>query len=269
MRSRPSEPSVPTEIDAADSAVPRAGADAARARAGTTPVHRYRARALPLIGRWPVERQRRLFAGLVVAGLLGLLLSTGIHWYGAARADAVTGAAQQMLGAAQRAARAAMRSLPAHPAALDELERTAAQFDLAARELQQHAGTVEGLAPQALEQVDRLEKQLAAVLAERERLLEAGALVRRIDERAAALLAGVDQLVALKLQQGAAAAEFAAAGQLLMLTQRIPRSVDRLMTPAGVSREALVALGKDLSVFRSLLQALSAGDPDLRLSAAA
>ena len=39
------------------------------------------------------------------------------------------------------------------------------------------------------------------------------------------------------------------------------------MAPAGSASEALLTLGKDLGVFRSLLQALTAGDPDLRLAA--
>ncbi len=230
-------------------------------------VHRYRARRLPLIGRWPVQRQHRLFVAMLVTGLLGLVLATVIHALGAARADALTEAAQRALGATQHAAQAAGRPLFGNPASLDELQQAAQQLGAAERDLQARATTVERVAPQALAQVRKVQAQLTALLGERPRLLQAGALVSNIDARAAELLGGVDQLVALKLQQGGAAAEFAAAGQLLMLTQRIPRDVDRLMTPAGVSRDALVTLGKDLSVFRSLLQALTGGDPDLRLSA--
>jgi twitching motility protein PilJ len=60
---------------------------------------------------------------------------------------------------------------------------------------------------------------------------------------------------ALKLQHGAAPAELAAAGQLVMLTQRIGKSANEFLTVEGVSPEAVFLLGKDLNSFKEIARA--------------
>jgi twitching motility protein PilJ len=60
---------------------------------------------------------------------------------------------------------------------------------------------------------------------------------------------------ALKLQHGAAPAELSAAGQLVMLTQRIGKSANEFLTVEGVSPEAVFLLGKDLNSFKEIARA--------------
>jgi twitching motility protein PilJ len=72
----------------------------------------------------------------------------------------------------------------------------------------------------------------------------------------------------LKLQQNAAATELSAAGQLVMLTQRIGKSANEFLTIEGVSPEAVFLLGKDLNTFKEIAEGLLNGSQDLRLSAA-
>jgi twitching motility protein PilJ len=60
---------------------------------------------------------------------------------------------------------------------------------------------------------------------------------------------------ALKLQHGAAPAELSAASQLVMLTQRIGKSANELLTVEGVSPEAVFLLGKDLNSFKEIARA--------------
>ena len=63
------------------------------------------------------------------------------------------------------------------------------------------------------------------------------------------------------------AAEISAAGQLVMLTQRIGKSANEFQTMEGVSPEAVFLLGKDLNSFKEIAQGLLDGSPELRLAA--
>ena len=59
-----------------------------------------------------------------------------------------------------------------------------------------------------------------------------------------------ETVASLKLQQNAPASEISAAGQLVMLTQRIGKSANEFLTVDGVSPEAVFLLGKDLNSFK-------------------
>ncbi len=72
----------------------------------------------------------------------------------------------------------------------------------------------------------------------------------------------------LKLQQGAPATELSAAGQLVMLTQRIGKSANEFLTVEGVSPEAVFLLGKDLNTFSEITNGLISGSNELRLASA-
>ncbi len=67
------------------------------------------------------------------------------------------------------------------------------------------------------------------------------------------------------MQQNAAPAEISAAGQLVMLTQRIGKSANEFLTIEGVSPEAVFLLGKDLNSFKEIAQGLLDGSPEQRL----
>src|SRR6185369_9391371 len=64
----------------------------------------------------------------------------------------------------------------------------------------------------------------------------------------------------------AEAAAKCAAGQLVMLTQRIGKSANEFLTMEGVSPEAVFLLGKDLNSFKEIAQGLLDGSPELRLA---
>ena len=64
----------------------------------------------------------------------------------------------------------------------------------------------------------------------------------------------------------AAPAEISAAGQLVMLTQRIGKSANEFLTVEGVSPEAVFLLGKDLNSFKEIAQGLLDGSAELRLA---
>ena len=62
-----------------------------------------------------------------------------------------------------------------------------------------------------------------------------------------------------KLQNAAPAADISAAGQLVMLTQRIGKSANEFQAAEGVNPESVFLLGKDLNSFKEIAQSLLAG----------
>ena len=92
--------------------------------------------------------------------------------------------------------------------------------------------------------------------------------LRLINRQSSDLLELAESISSLKLQQNAGATEISAAGQLVMLTQRIGKSSNEFLTAEGVGAEAVFLLGKDLNSFKEIAQGLLQGSPELRLVAA-
>ena len=81
--------------------------------------------------------------------------------------------------------------------------------------------------------VERADKNAAVVLAQQKALTEVGQSLRAINKQSGELLDTAETVAALKLQQGASAAELSAMGQLVMLTQRIGKSASEFITARG------------------------------------
>ncbi len=114
--------------------------------------------------------------------------------------------------------------------------------------------------------MERAEKNAGVVLGQQKILTQVGAALRTINRQSSDLLEIAETVSSLKLQQNAAPAEISAAGQLVMLTQRIGKSANEFMTASeGLSPEAVFLLGKDLNSFKEIAQGLLEGSPELRL----
>ncbi len=116
--------------------------------------------------------------------------------------------------------------------------------------------------------MERAEKNSAAIVSQQKALVQVGAARRLINRQSADLLELAEAVLTHKLQQNAPASEIAAAGQLVMLTQRIGKSANEFLTSEGVSPEAVFLMGKDLNTFKEIMQGLVSGSSELRLSAA-
>ena len=115
--------------------------------------------------------------------------------------------------------------------------------------------------------MERAERNAGVVMAQQKILTQVGDALRTINRQSSDLLEIAETVSSLKLQQNAPASEISAAGQLVMLTQRIGKSANELQTMEGVSPEAVFLLGKDLNSFKEIAQGLLEGSPELRLSA--
>ena len=116
--------------------------------------------------------------------------------------------------------------------------------------------------------MERAEKSAATVMSQQTILTQVGSALRLINRQSSDLLEIAETVSSLKLQQNAPSAEISAAGQLVMLTQRIGKSSNEFLTADGVSPEAVFLLGKDLNSFKEISLGLLEGSPELRLSAA-
>ncbi|MES2956220.1 MAG: methyl-accepting chemotaxis protein [Pseudomonadota bacterium] len=114
--------------------------------------------------------------------------------------------------------------------------------------------------------MERAEKNASTVMGQQAILTQVGNALRTINRQSSDLLEIAETVSSLKLQQNAAPAEISAAGQLVMLTQRIGKSANEFLTMEGVSPEAVFLLGKDLNSFKEIAQGLQEGSPELRLT---
>ncbi|NHX22179.1 hypothetical protein, partial [Escherichia coli] len=85
-------------------------------------------------------------------------------------------------------------------------------------------------------------------------LTEVGQALRAINRQSSDLLESAEAVASESLQRNGSAAEISAAGQLVMLTQRIGKSANEFLTQDGVSPEAVFLLGKDLNSFKLIAE---------------
>lgn len=231
---------------------------------------------LPFLGKKTVAQHQRLLLLMLGAALVVLAVVTI-----AARSLANRGAQQlavtgQSLMQSQRLAKLVSQALVGDAQAFSDVADSAGVLARTVRGLktgdEQMSLSALGSAYQpALEKImplmERTEKNAATVLAQQKIMMQAGTALRAINQQSSELLKVAESVASLKLQQNAAAPEIAAAGQLLMLTQRLGKWSNEFRTAEGLSAEALALLGKDLKAFKDIAQGLLDGSPDLRLGA--
>ena len=226
---------------------------------------------LPLIGHMPVARQQKLLLGLVGAGLLGLAMSTGLALSSASRNSEQVSAIGQALMESQRMAKSVAQAMVGVPSAFPELKESAEVMTRNVRALASNEGggpTLPASVRQAVEPllplIDQADKNVAIVLSQQKALTEVGQSLRAINKQSGELLDTAETVSALKLQQGAAAAELAALGQLSVLTQRIGKSASEFITLEGINPEAVFLLDRDLKAFRELANGINPGGVQAR-----
>ncbi len=222
---------------------------------------------LPLVGSWRLQHQQRAMLWLFGAGLAGLLLAALLAITSANRSASQAAAAGQAKTQSQRLAKSVSQAFVGSAATFAEIRDSA---DVLARNVRLLAtgegdvaaapGTLQDQVAAVRPLVDRAEKNAAIVLSQQQTLTQAGAALRAINRQSAGLLESAETVSALKLQSGASAAELAAAGKLVMLTQRIGKSANELLAGEGVDAEAVLLLGKDLNLFKEIAEGLMQGN---------
>ncbi len=230
---------------------------------------------LPLLGSRPLAQQQRLLGvGLAVSLviLLGTVMWARFQTDGVARQMAATGDA---LMQSQRLAKSVSQALVGSAQAFPDVSESSATLAKTAHALKSGGEGLDSLGSdeqtlleKAMPLIERAEKSAGVVMGQQKILTQVGSALRTINRQSSDLLEIAETVSSLKLQQNAPAAEISAAGQLVMLTQRIGKSANEFLTMEGVSPEAVFLLGKDLNSFKEIAQGLQDGSPELRLNAA-
>ena len=229
--------------------------------------------AVPLLGTRSAAAHQRVLSILLALSLIAL--AAMVYWTVSQtdRGAQQVGAIGQSLMQSQRLAKSVSQALIGSPEAFPELKESSTALASNVRGLQSGSATVPALGEAYSAEVgkivplmERAEKNAATVLGEQKTLTEVGTALRSVSRQSSDLLEVAETISSLKLQQNAPPAEISAAGQLVMLTQRIGKSANEFLTMEGVSPEAVFLLGKDLNSFRRSVKACStaARNCDLR-----
>ncbi|MDM0020553.1 methyl-accepting chemotaxis protein [Variovorax saccharolyticus] len=265
------EPEMPALADAELAAAQSTEAEPPAGDAGAVPPPAARTRRSQ---RASPARQQRILALALAGVVLLLLLVAGSAILRAERLAQQVAATGQSLMQSQRLAKSVSQALVGNVAAFAEvrdsaddltrrvqglsngddslkLERVGSQYDT-------ELGKITPL-------VERADKSAKAVLAQQKILTQVGTALRDINRQSSDLLEMAETVASLKMQQNATIPEISAAGQLVMLTQRIGKSANEFLTVEGVSPDAVFLLGKDLNSFQEITRGLLDGSPQQRL----
>ncbi|WP_198969173.1 methyl-accepting chemotaxis protein [Xylophilus sp. ASV27] len=233
--------------------------------------------ALPVLGRATINRHQRVLYTLLIVALLVLAVIGTLALSQANRSAQQLAATGQALMQSQRLAKSVTQAIigssqafPDVTNSADVLARTGRALDVGDPSMRideldaKYRTELDEVKPL----IERAARNAKTVLGQEKILTQVGAALRTINLQSSDLLEIAETISALKLQQNAPATEISAAGQLVMLTQRIGKSANEFQTAEGVSPEAVFLLGKDLNSFREISQGLLDGSAELRLTAA-
>jgi twitching motility protein PilJ len=233
---------------------------------------------IPFIGHLPAAKQYQILGVLigifVVLGLLMLFLYITLTAKSAASASTAT--EMQMLS--QRLARgtslAVQGNAPAFAAVKDSRDRFRTDLDALTK-----GGTVKGtsidtpgsdtLQGQLAEisgRWDRMEKNATAVLENQGSLVSLSKGLDGINQVNTALLELAQQASSQAAAGGGSVREIDFTSQLAMLSQRIAKNANSLVSSDEIDPEVAFLLGKDTGTFRDILNGLLKGSEPLRLS---
>ncbi|WP_353235674.1 methyl-accepting chemotaxis protein [Diaphorobacter ruginosibacter] len=232
--------------------------------------------SLPLLGRaLPAAHQRKLLV-LLAVGLVALaLIAVWLLQQSNRTAQQLTATGQSLMQS-QRLAKSVSQALMGSSQAFPDVKESASVLSRNVKALnagdselgvQQLGDGFRGELDAISPLVERAERNAKAILGEQKILTKVGDALRTINRQSGDLLEIAESVSSLKLQHNATPGEISAAGQLVMLTQRIGKSANEFQTTEGVSPEAVFLLGKDLNSFKEIAQGLLDGSADLRLPA--
>jgi twitching motility protein PilJ len=231
--------------------------------------------SVPFLGRRTIVTHQRILFTLLGLSLVVLGSVAGFAVNQADKVAQQVGGTGQSLMQSQRLAKSVSQALVGSAQAFPDVKESADVLAKTVRGLKSGDNDLrlQPVAPELQQDVDKIvplmeraEKNAGTVMSQQKILTQVGNALRTINRQSSDLLEIAETVSSLKLQQNAPPAEISAAGQLVMLTQRIGKSANEFLTMEGVSPEAVFLLGKDLNSFKEIAQGLLDGSPELRLA---
>jgi len=229
---------------------------------------------LPLIGHLPAEKQQ-LYSGVAALVFILLALGTlGLNAYLVGNKAKYVGTATEMQMLSQRVAKGAQQAVLGNPEAFKQLKDARNRFDQDLKRLMYGEGPLPA-SPSSiqpiLKELDAAWKPMARhtdqILQQEKSLVELNRAVAAINAVNVQMQELAEQVVSLMSQTGAAVRDVSMASQQVMLTQRMAKNANNLLSSDVIDPEVAFLLGKDANTFRDVLLALLNGSEDLRINA--
>ena len=234
---------------------------------------------LPLIGHLPIPRQFQILGVLLVTFILLALLMLYLNTRISSQLNASASTATEMQMLSQRLARGSSLAVQGNVGAFegvkDSRDRFRADLDALTK-----GGTVRGTAIEsptsdsvqaALGEVttrwDRVEKNASSVVDNQASLVSLSKGLESINQGNNALLELAQQASAQVAQGGGTLREVDFTNQLAILSQRIAKNANSLVSSDEIDPEVAFLLGKDAGSFRDILNGLLKGSDSLRIQA--
>ena len=223
---------------------------------------------IPIIGKLPPEKQ---IAYTAVATALFVLLTGALLTYSnyqvGQKADFV-GTATEMQMLSQRIAKGAQLAVLGDKDAFEQLKGSKKRFDFNLKRLTDESPAS---AKQTLGGLNKLWKTMEADTAN---IIEQQTSLEKLNKSVAAINAAnvnmlelSQQTVSLMVQANIPQRDVSIASDQVMLTQRMAKNANNLLSSDVIDPEVAFLLGKDATAFRDTLNGLLVGSEDLRLTA--
>ncbi len=231
---------------------------------------------LPFIGKLSLQRQMRILSVTMGASLV---LGAVFVWLNAHQSTQISSQAQiaaESLMHSQRIGKAAPNAIQGTVEAFKQLEGSRKDMTtnldtlLKGGEYQGRSVAPDADARKIVEETQKAwassSKAADTILKHKNELTGFGQTLQKMNALSPVLLELTEQISTLKVQNNSGAREINAAGQLVMLTQRLGRSANEFLTSEGVNPETAFLLSKDTNTFRDLVDGFLNGSDILRLS---
>ncbi len=261
-------------ITASGSARSRAAAE----EGGQAPAPRARKRdrfQIPVIGAMPFRKQLEVWLPIL---FVAVLVAFVFLWLDSRQASDATRWLQLVgdgLTHSQRLAKAAPQAIAGDPQAFVQLSESRDLVNRSIARLTEGSEEGRGVPSDLLPEVGKLQtawtasSEAAQVIAYQSALLQSlGAMRREVIRVNPQMLDAAQAVAASKLQAGASNREVAAAGELVMLTQRIAKDVNELVFSGMSDNTAEASLRQSVTSFRDLSDSLLTGNDRMRIPAA-
>ncbi|WRS39022.1 methyl-accepting chemotaxis protein [Thiobacillus sedimenti] len=219
---------------------------------------------VPLIGSLPVEKQYLYTGGTLI---VSLLLAAGFIIYSSIQLDNRTGyetRAGELKVLSQRLPLTAQQSVLGDAAAFKKLADGKVSFDATLKGLMEGDDTVPasgGAARETLGKIDaqwkKFNPQIAQILSQQKNLVALSKNIRRINELSVDLQKVAERLASQLSDAGVR--EVSRADHLVMLSQRLPKNANLLLSSDLIDPAVVSQLEKDTTSFRDTVQALMEG----------
>jgi len=220
----------------------------------------------PLIGSLPVEKQYFYTGGALI---VSLLLAAGFTIYSSIQLDNRTGyerRAGELKVLSQCLPLAAQQSVLGNTAAFKKLAAGKASFETTLKGLTEGDDTIpasSGAARMTLEKIDtqwqKFNPQVTQILSQQKNLVAMSASIKRINSLSMDLQKVAERLAGQLADSGAGVREVSRANHLAMLSQRLPKNANLLLTAELIDPAVVTQLEKDTTSFRDTVQALMSG----------